>query len=513
MNQVPQLLYCDTIRGIKRQIPGVVFNVLDALNLRCDHWLWDREEEDGKYKASITNLMLQPRLIPGDVESLVVTQSNALATSIQAMTLLERRIITLALAVLQRSDTELPYVRIYSSDVRRTYGLVHNSVNQELNDASARLMSRYAEFIRSRHGSNSRIAWVNEVHYTSGQDSEVGMAYVDVQLHPKLSQYVLQLRGSFFKVPFWVLAKLNSIYSIRLCEILMAESQSGKLSQIHFDLSDLLKILDCDSKSYRANFSNFRRRVLESAQAELDEVGFLTFVFETTRRGRKVVGIKFLVEIDQRATRDDIGTNFDDEDVRRVTLENTMREGGFTENPRIYLDKLGVDLVERIYRQCRQAQVETRGTKHEIRNFGGFLHAKLKSAMENPPALKPTVDTDGYIHLKSTEIQKLADDLVQEFSQERTAYAMQTFESLPTDQRELIKERVYGLDAWTLANIQKEGEQGVSFRGAIRRVLEAEGLIFPSHLESVHSLTSELHFEKYRPEDRKQIFSIAQDML
>ena len=328
--------------------------------------------------------MIQPRLIPGDVETLVVTQSNALATSIQAMTLLERRIITLALAVLQRSDTELPYVRIYSSDVRRTYGLAHNSVNQELNDASGRLISRYAEFIRSRHGSNSRIAWVNEVHYTSGQDSELGMAYVDVQLHEKLSRYVLQLQGSFFKVPFWVLAKLNSVYSIRLCEILMAESQNGRSARIEFDLEELIQILDCDTKSYRANFSNFRRRVLESAQSELEAVGFLTFTFDTVRRGRKVVGIKFDVKVDQRATRDEIGANFDDEDVRRVTLENTMREGGFTENPRVYLDKLGVDLVERIYRECRRVQTDSRGTQERGSQLRRFSSCQAQTRFGEP---------------------------------------------------------------------------------------------------------------------------------
>jgi len=455
---------------------------------------------------------IQPRLIPGDVETLVVTQANALATSIQNMTLLERRILLLALAVLTRSDTELPYVRIYSSDVRRAFDLNHNSLNAELNEASGKLMTRYAEFLRSRHGSNSKVSWVNEVHFTTGQDSESGMAYIDVQLHPRMAQYVLQLTGNFFKVPFSVLARFRSLYGMRLCEILTAESHAGRRPEVYFDLADLKGILDCDRPSYQ-NFSNFRQRVLDPAQAENAEVGYLAFGYEVVKRGKRVVGLQFRVTLrPESAEEDELGLEPTEDDVRRVILENNMRESGFTDSPRVYVDRLGVAVVEQIYRECRRVQVESRGTKGEIKNFGGFLHARLKVAMEQGVKRVPTVHDDGYVHLTGPEIQAIAEGYVQALAQERTDHAWDAWQQLPSAERNELREQVYQLDFWTVENIRRQGEEGTLFRGGVRRVLEEGGLTYPERLRSVRSYLSDEVLENYPPDLRPKILQTAVDM-
>ena len=460
-------------------------------------------------KVRTETLEIQPRLIPGDMDTLVVTQANSLATSIQDMTLLERRILLLALAVVSRSDTELPYVRIYSSDVRRAFDLNHNSLNAELDAASGRLMTRYAEFLRSRHGSNSKISWVNEVHFTTGQDSEAGMAYIDVQLHPRMAQYVLQLTGNFFRVPFSVLARFRSLYGMRLCEILTAESHAGRRADIYFDLHDLKGILDCDKPSYK-NFSNFRQRVLDPAQAENAEVGYLAFEYETVKRGRRVVGLQLRVGFHpENAEEDQLTLEPTDDDVRRVTLENTMRESGFTDSPRPYVDKLGVDLVEKIYKECRRSQTEAHGTKGEIKNFGGFLHARLKVEMQGADAAPQGQEVAGHIHLTGTEIQAAAESFVQELAQERSNYAWEAWEKLPEVERQALKREVYHLDAWTVENIKRQGEDGPTFRGGVRRVLEESTLTYPKRLQSIRAYLTGDALDVYPPQTRQKILDLA----
>lgn len=452
---------------------------------------------------------IQPRLIPGDVESLVVTQANTLATSIQNMSLLERRILLLTLAVLRRADTELPYVRIYSSDVRRAFELNHNSLNNELNEASGKLMTRYAEFLRTHHGSNSKVAWVNEIHFTAGKDSEVGMAYIDVQLHPRMAQYVLQLTGNFFRVPFSVLAQFRSIYSMRLCEILTAESQGGRRTAVHFELKDLKRVLDCDKPSYK-NFSNFRQRVLEPARTENEEVGYLGFTYETVKRGRAVVGLQFSVmSRSDGVMQDHLSIEPTEDDVKRLALENAMREAGFTDNPKIYIDRLGVDIVDKVYREARRLQTANRGTKSEIKNFGGFLHVRLKAALEHP-VLSPGLEAvQGPKHLTGTEIQAIAEELVQELARERTATAWRYWEASSGRQRTALKAKIELLDAWTRENIQREGEDGTSFRGAVRRVLENEGFEYPEKLQSVRAFLAGKDLSGYQPGIRDKIIQVA----
>lgn len=455
---------------------------------------------------------IQPRLIPGDVDALVVTQANALATSIQNMSLLERRLLLLTLAVLRRADTELPYVRIYSSDVRRAFDLNHNSLNTELNDASGKLMTRYAEFLRTRHGSNSKVSWVNEIHFTTGKDSEVGMAYVDVQLHPRMAQYVLQLTGNFFRVPLQVLAQFRSLYSMRLCEILAAESQGGRRTEIYFEVDDLKRVLDCDRPSY-TNFSNFRQRVLEPARVENAEVGHVAFSYETVKRGRAVVGLRFFVSHSpERSDEDRLDIEPTDDDVRRLALENAFREAGFTDNPKSYFDRLGVDRVDRVYREARKIQAGSRGTKSEIQNFGGFLHARLKSALELPTLTVQADIAPEYKHLTGSEIQAEAEALVQALAADRTAAAWDHWENLPEKERFKLKARVAALDPWTQENIEREGEVGPSFRGAVRRLLEASEFTYPEHLKAIRTYAAKKSRSHYSAEVRDKILRVAEEI-
>jgi plasmid replication initiation protein len=452
---------------------------------------------------------VQPRLIPGDVDSLVISQANALATSIQDMSLLERRILMLALAVLSRSDVGLPFVRIYSSDVRRAFGLSHNSLNADLDDASKKLISRYVEFLRGRHGSNSRVSWVQEIHFTSGKDSEVGTAYLDVQLHERMSQYVLQLTGNFFRVPFAVLAKFRSIYSMRLCEMLTAESHGGRKREVYFDLPELKKILDCNTKSYR-NFSNFRQRVLEPAQSDNEDVGFMEFEYETVKRGRKVIGLKFHVSFDnERDDPDDLDVSFDDEDIRRMTLENDMRESGFSYSAKPYIERLGLEEVERIYRECKRVRTDLQGTGKEIQNFGGFFHTQLKQAMDQPRVIGQTIDSDGFEHLESQQIFDIADAINVEVYRGRLEHAMTTYMSLPAAEREEVRRKALVLDMWVEQRIAKEGEEGDAFRGAVKRVLESRGFQYSADVPGVRDVAERMGIDRYPPATREKILQAA----
>ena len=454
-------------------------------------------------------MAIQPRLIPGDVDSLMVTQANTLATSIQNMSLLERRILLLTLAVLRRADTELPYVRIYSSDVRRAFELNHNSLNNELNEATGKLMTRYAEFLRTQYGSNSKVAWVNEIHFTSGRDSEVGMAYIDVQLHPRMAQYVLQLTGNFFKVPFSVLAQFRSLYSMRLCEILTAESQGGRRAEVYLEVEELKRVLDCAKPSYK-NFSNFRQRVLEPARAENGEVGYLGFVYETVKRGKAVVGLQFSVTFRSDGTaQDQFAMEPTEDDVKRLALENAIREAGFTDNPKIYIDRLGVDAVDKVYREARKLQIANRGMRNEIKNFGGFLHVRLKAALEHPVLALGLEAVKGSRHLTGTEIQAAAEELVQELARERTAAAWRYWETCSDKQRTDLRVKLALLDPWTRENIEREGEDGASFKGAVRRVLENNGFEYPDRLRSVGAFVTDEDLSGYQDGIREKILRVA----
>lgn len=453
----------------------------------------------------------QPRLIPGDVGGLAVTQSNALGTSIQEMSLLERRVILLVLAVLQRADVELPYVRIYAGDIRRVFGLSRNSISEELDAVSGQLVGRSAKFIFDKHGSNIKIPWVFRVYFIAGPASENGQAYLDVKLHPDIEEHTLQLKKNFFQVPLWVLARCTSEYSIQMCNLLMADSHSGK-KPFTIELPVLHKILNCHEKSYTRNFSDFRRRILLPTQEELGEIGYITFDFETIKRGHKVIALKFTVKVNDSSATDEDAAEAE-ADVRRLALDNAIRNLGYSGSLTKYVNALGVDLVEKLYEEARREITTSKGTKNEIRNAGAYLRSKLENALENPPVPMITVEQDGQRRLSTSEMRSIATELVEDFTADRTDHANEVFQALDAEARERVREAAWNQNEFALARLKAAGEDSTAFRLVIKNVLEEEGLEYPDRLASLASYIDHDDLSDYRPEDAARILEWAEELL
>ena len=117
---------------------------------------------------------------------------------------------------------------------------------------------------------------------------------VTVCFHPDLKPHFLNLKERFTKISLAEFMSLPSTYSQRLFEIL--KSWDDK-SEVEISLESLYEMLDIPA-SYRANFLNFRRRILEQAHKDVveREGSSLWFDWEPIKSGRagKVVAIRFV---------------------------------------------------------------------------------------------------------------------------------------------------------------------------------------------------------------------------
>jgi plasmid replication initiation protein len=84
-------------------------------------------------------------------------------------------------------------------------------------------------------------------------------------------------------------AKLRSIYSIRLYEFLIQYRSTGKLI---IGLSDLKQRLELDGQY--ARFSNIKMRVLDPAVKELQEKSNLIIDWRAIKKGRTVERLEFI---------------------------------------------------------------------------------------------------------------------------------------------------------------------------------------------------------------------------
>jgi len=114
---------------------------------------------------------------------------------------------------------------------------------------------------------------------------------VDMYLHPELKPYILDIKQRYTKYFFKSITGLNSIYSMRLYELLKQYEFRNSRS---FKLEDLRFLLNISTGKY-AKYTDFRKRVILSSQKELQEKTDISFEFTEIRERRKVVRLEFKI--------------------------------------------------------------------------------------------------------------------------------------------------------------------------------------------------------------------------
>jgi plasmid replication initiation protein len=109
-----------------------------------------------------------------------------------------------------------------------------------------------------------------------------------VKLHPDLKPFFLHLQKHFTCFELFEMRMLPSEYSKRLFLLLKSYASMGQVQVMIADLHEKL----ITPGSFRANFKDFRRRVLDKAQKDLTHV--LPFEWQPVKRGRAVVAVEFV---------------------------------------------------------------------------------------------------------------------------------------------------------------------------------------------------------------------------
>ena len=135
-------------------------------------------------------------------------------------------------------------------------------------------------------GTESLVSWLNKAR----TNKKSGIAHI--RLDEDLVPYLFDLKEKFTQYQLYNVLGMKSSFSVRLYELLKSyEIRKTKT----FDLDDLKHILMVeDVKSYK-DFSLFRKKVLEQAQKEINELTDINIEFEPIHKGRKVVKVMFRI--------------------------------------------------------------------------------------------------------------------------------------------------------------------------------------------------------------------------
>lgn len=133
------------------------------------------------------------------------------------------------------------------------------------------------------NGAETVVAWLDRVT----TDKRSGLA--TVRIDDRLAPYLFDLGQRFTKYQLKNILGMKSQFSVRFYEI--AKSYEFKKT-IVFDLEELKHLLMVDDVPSYQNFKDFRKKVLEPAEREINDLSDINISFQPIKRGRKVVKIQ-----------------------------------------------------------------------------------------------------------------------------------------------------------------------------------------------------------------------------
>jgi len=213
-----------------------------------------------------------------------VTKHNALISACYKLTLNEKRLLFLCIAQL---DPRKPLPKdncftVTAQEFAKTFEVAEKSVYREIESATKLLAERWIRPDEKYKHKKKQFRWVYGMEYHD-QEGKVTLGF-----SPWVVPYLTDLSGEFTKIKLHQLAKLKSVYSIRLLEFLTQFKRTGKL---FMSLEEFKGRLGLEDEYER--FYNLKKRVIEVAVKELQEKTHLNISWKAIKDKKTVQRLEF----------------------------------------------------------------------------------------------------------------------------------------------------------------------------------------------------------------------------
>lgn len=237
------------------------------------------------------------------MENNLVVKSNNIIEARYKLDSLEQKIILYAVSKL---DTDKDKFNMIQIEIKEFTELIDTTVKRysEFRDIAEGLMDRKV-VLSDRPDLSMR--WLASCEY-------VGNGIIELEFSEKLLPYLLQLKERFTRYKLSNILYLKNKYSIRIFELL---KQYEKIGKREFKLKELKQILGCEDKYI--DFKNFNRFVLAITKKEINKHTDLNIDYEKITKGRKVVGIRYIIDNEDIRYIEYLRENYNIEDVKIKT--------------------------------------------------------------------------------------------------------------------------------------------------------------------------------------------------
>ena len=332
----------------------------------------------------------EKEILDGKIDSkTLVVQSNDLIERSYRLTLREKKIILILASQITKEDTNFNIMRFKVTDIERMLDIQGKGFYGDLAEITKGLTQKGFEIRTLDNLGRNRII---QVSWLASADYFEHRGVVELEFSEKMKPYLLQLNKCFTPYQLGYVLNCQSVYSIRIYELLKQYSQ-GNINVREFDLNHFKEKLFLQDK-YK-QFSHLRTRVIEVAQKELKQKTDIYFEYETKTIRKKVIGITFYIYknipeeppiIDQQEKSGDQLSLFEDYDKEQKRKESEIVKElitkGFKKKDAVEITK-GKDVK---YLKNKIQAAYDYAAKNKVENLPGlirnFLERDWKTSVE-----------------------------------------------------------------------------------------------------------------------------------
>lgn len=356
-------------------------------------------------------------------KKLLVQQSNALIESSQKLTLVERRLLYYILSRINPKEPKNTFqlkVEDFADDFPQMgKGTIYN----QLKDGVQKLFKRDVQLITER-GSTKIFYMLQAQEY---KDKE---GFLSVKFSEDMMPLIFELKQKYTSMLLENFKNLDSVYSLRLYELLCQYQNTGKRE---ITVEDLRFLLDCVETNKEFKF--FKLRVIEPSIKEINEKSNL-FIHNIiyNRVGRKINSVTF-----EFSDKQFIQEAEHIEDDNKAIKNTKQKETKITQEPTLkrYIRISHRDTTNTIKRD----KLNDKEALHHAMEFAKCQHLSvIRTAFENLKTISNYERETGYkLSSRLYQAKNKAQAKLGEYYSNISSYPFLTIEELDTIKNEIFE--------------------------------------------------------------------------
>lgn len=256
----------------------------------------------------------------------LIVKANEVVEASYHLTTVEQRVILSAIAQIPKG-CEVSDEIIYYLTVENLINLgVHSkTAYRDLRQGVTKLYERSVNLTDEEN--SIKLRWVQEVHF-SDNSSEIG-----IRFSKPILPYISNVSREFTKYYLSDIKGMSSGYAIRLYELITQYQKIGVRELAVDKIREMLQL----GKKYPL-YADFKKRVIEIAITQINELSPLEVRFEEIKTGRRVTSIKFVFKLKPLKLENDKFKDINTSAKNNIKILTEKQLTRIVQNPQFKLD-------------------------------------------------------------------------------------------------------------------------------------------------------------------------------